>query len=204
MLTEYPNSTAANGTSAPVQGRGQPSEPAPRVTVRASGPGLAVEVTPDTTEETDTYHGRFLAAFGTTELAVAEASYQQLLNTLCPGQLPDNATANLALALLHRIAPKDELEAMLGCQMIVAHIAAMDASRRALHVEQSAGGRQAYLSLARKLMTLYVAQLDALNRNRGKATVQKVVVERVNMAPGAQAIVGAVAARLTKGGGGAE
>lgn len=75
----------------------------------------------------------------------------------------------------------------------------MDASRRALHLQQSAGGRQAYLSLARKLMTLYVAQRDALNRNRGKATVQKVVVERVNVAPGAQAIVGAVAGPATKG-----
>jgi hypothetical protein len=62
----------------------------------------------------------FLAAFGTTEPAVAEALYQQLINALRSGQLLDAATANLALALLHRIAPKDEIEAMLACQMIVA------------------------------------------------------------------------------------
>ena len=77
--------------------------------------------------------------------------------------------------------------------MIVAHVAAMDASRRALHVEQSAGGRAAYLSLARKLMTLFTTQMDALNRHRGKGTTQKIVIERVFVAPGAQAVVGAVA-----------
>ena len=82
---------------------------------------------------------------------------------------------------------------MLASQMIVAHVAAIDASRRALHVEQTAGGRAAYLGLARKLMTLFTAQMDALDRYRGKARTQKIVIERVLVAPGAQAIVGAVA-----------
>ncbi len=40
---------------------------------------------------------------------------------------------------------------MLACQMIVAHAAAMDASRRVLHIEQTAGGRATYLLLAPKL-----------------------------------------------------
>jgi hypothetical protein len=94
---------------------------------------------------------------------------------------------------MHEIGPKDVVEGMLACQMILAHVAAMDASRRALHVEQTAGGRAAYLSLARKLMTLFTAQMDALNRSRSKATVQKVIVEKVLVASGGQAIVGAVA-----------
>ena len=106
----------------------------------------------------------------------------------------DTGTADLALALTHSIAPKDEIEAMLACQMLVAHLASMDASHRAIHVEQTPGGRQAYMSLTRKLMTLFTAQIDALNRYRGKATVQRVVVERVYVAPCAQAIVGAIAA----------
>jgi hypothetical protein len=82
---------------------------------------------------------------------------------------------------------------MLACQMITSHTAAMDVSRRALHVEQTTAGRAAYLGLARKLMTLFTAQMDALNRHRGKRTTQKIVIERVFLAPGAQAIVGAVA-----------
>jgi hypothetical protein len=196
-MLDLPPDTVSSGNRTPVP-REVLTVLAPRVRLANSAISNA-ELLPEESERAAVWRAQFLAAFGTTEPAVAEALYQQLLNALCHGQVLDTATTNLALALLHRIAPNDELEAMLACQMIVAHVAAMDASRRALHVEQSAGGRQAYLSLARKLMTLYVAQLDALNRNRGKATVQKVVVERVNVAPGAQAIVGAVAGPATKG-----
>ena len=160
--------------------------------VTASSAGKSFEILPELSESTEPWCSRFLAAFGTTEVAIAEALFQQLLNALGPGKQLDPATANLALALLHRIAPKDEIEAMLACQMIAAHVAAMDASRRALHVEQSVGGRQVYLSLARKLMTLFAAQMDALNRQRGKGIVQRVIVERVDVRDGGQAIVGAV------------
>ena len=148
----------------------------------------------DETLDLDEFRIRFVGAFGTTEQIIAEALFQQVVNALHPDpkKLLDAAT-NLVLALLHRIGPRDELEAMLASQMIVAHVAAMDASRRALHVEQTAGGRAAYLGLMRKLMTLFTAQMDALNRHRGKGTTQKIVIERVLVAPGAQAIVGAVA-----------
>jgi hypothetical protein len=57
---------------------------------------------------------------------------------------------------------------MLATEMIVAHSGAMDTARRALHAEQTAGGRPSYLSLSRKLMALFTAQMDALNRYRGK------------------------------------
>jgi hypothetical protein len=97
------------------------------------------------------------------ESNIAEALIQYVIDVLHtdPKKPFESATANLVLALLHRIAPKDELEAMLACQMIVTHIAAMDASRRALHVEQTPGGRQVYSNLARKLAGLFVSQLDA-------------------------------------------
>jgi hypothetical protein len=94
---------------------------------------------------------------------------------------------------MHEIRPRDALEAMLSAQLVITHIAAMDTSRRALHVEQTAGGRAAYLGLMRKLMAVFTAQLDALNRHRGKGTTQKIVVERVVVEPGGQAIVGSVA-----------
>lgn len=156
-----------------------------------------IEPSPDVELSVSGFREEFLNAFGTTDEIVAQALYEQLLNTLNAGSSRpiDDATANLALALMHEIRPKDAAEAMLASQMIVAHVAAMDASRRALHAEQTPAGRQAYLSLTRKLMTLFAAQMDALNRHRGKATVQKVVVEKVLIAPGAQAVVGAVASR---------
>jgi hypothetical protein len=39
---------------------------------------------------------------------------------------------------------------------------------------------------------LFTAQMDAFNRHRGKATVQKVIIEKVYVAPGGQAVVGAI------------
>ncbi len=171
--------------------------PAPRVAIGETATGGAVEPILDETMNLEDFRSRFLAAFGTTEQIIAEALFDQLVNALHadPTKALNAASANLVLALLHRIGPRDEIEAMLACQMIVAHVAAMDASRRALHVEQTAGGRAAYLGLARKLMTLFTAQMDALNRHRGKGTTQKIVIERVLVAPGAQAVVGAVANR---------
>jgi hypothetical protein len=168
--------------------------PAPRVALKTDGTH-ALEPILDGTVTIKEFEAAFLAAFGTAERVIAEALFEQLVNALHadPTKAVDAATTNLVLALLHRIGPRDELEAMLASQMIVAHVAAMDASRRALHVEQTPGGRQAYLGLARKLMTLYPAQMDALNRHRGKGTTQKIVIERVLLAPGGQAIVGAVA-----------
>jgi hypothetical protein len=174
-----------------------PSLPAPRVRVRQTKGGQALEAILDGPADLNDFRAAFLAAFGTIDEGVAQALFNQLVNALHadPGKAVDSANANLALALMHEIAPGDVVEAMLATQMLVAHVAAMEASRRALHVEQTPGGRQAYLGLARKLMTLFTAQMDALNRHRGKATVQKVVVERVYVAPGAQAVVGAVSSR---------
>src|SRR6266446_4129983 len=168
--------------------------PAPRVAIGETATGGAVEPILDETMNLEDFRSRFLAAFGTTEQIIAEALFDQLVNALHadPTKALDAASANLVLALLHRIGPRDEIEAMLACQMIVAHVAVMDASRRALHVEQTAGGRAAYLGLARKLMTLFTAQMDALNRHRGKGTPQKIVIERVLVAPGGQAVVGAI------------
>jgi hypothetical protein len=178
------------------------SMPAPRVRARLTGAGPAIEPTLGDAANPDAFRAAFLSAFGTVDELVAEALFTQLLNGLHadPAKAVDSATANLALALMHEIGPKDVVEAMLACQMIVAQVAAMDASRRALHAEQTPGGRQAYLSLARKLMTLYATQVDTLNRHRGKTTTQKVIVEKMLVVPSAQPVVGAVAGRGEGGG----
>jgi len=157
--------------------------------------GPRIEPTLDTAANLEDFRFAFCSAFGTANELVAEALFAQLLNGLHtdPAKPLDSGTANLALGLMHEIGPRDVLEGLIAVQMIIAHIAAMDASRRALHVEQTGGGRAAYLSLVRKLMTLFTVQMDALNRHRGKGTTQKIVIERVFVAPGAQAVVGAVA-----------
>jgi hypothetical protein len=168
--------------------------PAPRLKV---GEGTPESVEPDDAGDLSAWRDHFQQACGTTEVAVADALFNQLVNVLHtdPTKPLLASTPNLALALLHRLAPADELEAMLALQMIVAHFASMDASRRALHVDQSAAGRQAYLGLARKLMALFNEQITTLNRLRGKPSVQRVIIERLNLEAGAQAVVGAFATR---------
>jgi hypothetical protein len=177
--------------------------PPTRVLVKQVGGRTTVEPILDGPAELADFQKTFYAAFGTIDGLVAEALFGQLLNGLHaePGKPLDNVTVNLAIALMHEIGPRDVVEAMLACQMIVAHVSAMDASRRALHAEQRQVGRHIYLGLTRKLMTLFTAQMDILNRHRGKATVQRVVVEKVLIAPGAQAVVGAVASRREGDGG---
>jgi hypothetical protein len=172
----------------------RPFRPAPRVAVRNTESGQAIEPILDETANLEDFHSAFLDAFGTTEQIIAEALFEQLVNALHadPTKALDAVTANLVLALLYRIGPRDELEAMLACQMIIAHVASIDTARRGLHIEQAAAGRQAYLASMRKLMVLFAAQVDALNRHRGKGITQKFVIERVLVAPGGQAVVGAI------------
>ncbi|MBM3775519.1 MAG: hypothetical protein FJW37_10190 [Acidobacteria bacterium] len=134
-------------------------------------------------------------AFGTNDEAVRTVLFNQLLNLVhTDASKPiDQGVLDRALALMVGIAPRDAVEGMLAVQMVGAHIAAADAARRSMIPGQTAVGYQMYLSLAGKLMRTFTGQLEALNRGRGKGAVQRVVVERVNVEPGAQAVVGAVA-----------
>jgi hypothetical protein len=174
-----------------------PPQMMPALRFKVGQEGTPQSVEPDQPEDLSAWRDHFQRAFGTTEVAIADALFNQLVNVLHtdPTKPLLASTPNLALALLHRLAPADELEAMLALQMIVAHFASMDASRRALHVDQSAAGRQAYLGLARKLMALFNEQITTLNRLRGKPSVQRVIIERLNLEAGAQAVVGAFATR---------
>ncbi len=104
---------------------------------------------------------------------------------------------NATVAALVGIGPKDELEGMMGAQLIAAHNAAMECYRRAMIGEQTFQGRSENLSQANKLSRTFTLLLDALNRHRGKGQ-QKVTVEHVHVHAGGQAIVGAVE---TPGGG---
>ena len=100
--------------------------------------------------------------------------------------------ANAAIAAVHGIAPKDTIEGMLATQMVATHNAAMTMLRWGSHYDQPIRGAQRYLNLSTKLLRTFVAQLESLQRYRGKTTQQKVTVEHVHVNEGGQAIVGAV------------
>jgi uncharacterized protein with beta-barrel porin domain len=89
------------------------------------------------------------------------------------------------------VKPQDQIEAMLAAQMAAVHNATMTFARRLSHCEtipQQDSAQQAFTKLART----FTAQVEALKRYRSKGT-QHVIVERVNVEPGGQAIVGNVA-----------
>ena len=96
-----------------------------------------------------------------------------------------------AIAALRGIKPRDEVEGMLGVQMVATHSAAMDCLARAILEEQTFVGRDLNLKHATKLLTLYARQMETLDKHRGKGQ-QKMTIEYVNVEAGGQAIVGNV------------
>jgi len=94
-------------------------------------------------------------------------------------------------------APRDGIEGVLVAQMVSAHNNAMECLRRANADGQYFEAKTTYLNQSVKLMRTFTAQLEALNRYRGKGG-QKVTVEHVHVNEGGQAIVG----NVTKQGGG--
>jgi hypothetical protein len=89
------------------------------------------------------------------------------------------------------IAPKDHIEGMLATQMIATHYATMTCFSRAAKAS-SQETHQLNINSANKLTRSYTAQMEALNRHRGKGQ-QKITVEHVHVHSGGQAIVGNVA-----------
>jgi hypothetical protein len=106
-----------------------------------------------------------------------------------------------ALSALLGVRPRDELEGMLGGQMVAIHSAAMECLRRAMLETQSAEGRRENLGQANRLVRSYAALLEALDKHRGKGR-QVVRVEHVHAHPGGRAALGPV--DLPWGGGGRE
>jgi hypothetical protein len=105
---------------------------------------------------------------------------------------------NGVLAAVTGIGASNETEGMLATQMVATHAASITTLRR-LKDSQTLLERDRYGSLAVKLLRAFAAQVEALQRYRGKGQ-QKVTVEHVHVNAGGQAIVGAV----TPGGGGKE
>jgi hypothetical protein len=137
------------------------------------------------------------AAFGIEDPDVASRLLGQIVSVLQPdpSKSIDTAAINQALALVEGINPTDALEAMTATMLVAAQHAALDAMRRALHPDQTPAGRQSYMALSLKAMRTFAQLVENLNHGRGKSITQRVIVERVNVAPGAQAIVGAVASK---------
>ncbi|MGC2182074.1 MAG: hypothetical protein WA637_02200 [Terriglobales bacterium] len=130
--------------------------------------------------------------FGTNDQYASGELFRQVLSTipnLDTNKLDDRAQC--VLPILHGLAPKDTLEGLLAAQMVGVHQLSMSFLARAVLQDQTFEGTDANVNRANKLLRTFMAQMEALDRHRGKIT-QPMVVGNVNVADGGQAIVGPV------------
>ena len=134
-------------------------------------------------------------AFGSDDQKLTSRLLDQVTGALwLPESMPPERRIEVldgALRALQALAPRDASEGLLATQMVATHSAALECLQRAAHPDQTFAGRELNLKHAVKLMGLYVRQLEALDKHRGKGQ-QKITVEHVNVHAGGQAIVGNV------------
>lgn len=135
--------------------------------------------------------GKLMEAFGTANIGVSYSLMTQLVNALSPDGLADTKVCNNALAMAYNIRPRDEIEGMLISQMIATHQLSMDNLRQAGKSEMPSESRSMFTNSSTKLSRTYIAQMEALQRYRGKGE-QKMTVEHVHINAGGQAIIGNV------------
>lgn len=133
--------------------------------------------------------------------ALMEALSQQIGYAM-PFKIGDTEEGKYLSVLMEALDPQDALEAMLVTQMLTNHHLIMRMSISAK--EEAHGNTFANISFNKStanLMNIFTRQLDTLSNYRSKKAPQpqRIVVERVTVEPGAQAIVGMV--NTARGGG---
>ena len=134
---------------------------------------------------------KMIKSTGASDLEAANALMKDVSNMkfLDGKKDPDVNGINELLALVAGIKPTDNVEGMLAAQMVAVHTMSMDSARRSMFIGQTFEGRKQNLDSSVKLMRTYTAQMDALNKHRGKGQ-QKMTVEHVHVNEGGQAIIG--------------
>lgn len=166
---------------------------APRQTASAEA---ALAPGPEEANVVTVTHGspRDICGADSVELAsvALTAAVEALLPWGPPGPQAGKQLAPAALDLLLAAKPADPLE----LAVIVGIQAAQSHGLRALRLSMSAHDSESYLryvAASTRLLRSAGELLEALARYRGKESSQKVTVEHVYVAPGAQAFVGVAA-----------
>ncbi|WP_155922490.1 hypothetical protein [Mesorhizobium sp. L103C131B0] len=116
---------------------------------------------------------------------------QALATLATKGGVTQPKALNFGMAIVAGINPRDQLETMLATQMAAVHMATLTFARRlqgSETIEQQDSNGRTFNKLART----FASQVEALKRYRSKGE-QRVIVERVTVERGGQAIVGNVA-----------
>jgi hypothetical protein len=137
------------------------------------------------------WKAQFMAALGTSSKTVVDVEVQRIAKALRQkdGGI-DPAELDTVIAIVSGQQPKNELEAMLICQMAVTHALTMKSFSNLNRSDQIQQQDSNALTIAR-LTKAFASQVDALAKLR-RGGEQRVVVEHVHVYPGGQAIVGAV------------
>ena len=132
------------------------------------------------------------SSFGTMDEHLIMFLTTQIASTFVgPTIKDDNDCINTITAMLIGINPQDELEGMLAIQMVGVYNLAMEMMQRAMLKGQSTKGVNDIINRVTKLTRTFTAQMEALNKYRGKGQ-QKMTVEHIHINEGGQAIVGNV------------
>uniref|UniRef100_C6E3Q3 Uncharacterized protein n=1 Tax=Geobacter sp. (strain M21) TaxID=443144 RepID=C6E3Q3_GEOSM len=117
----------------------------------------------------------------------------QTVSNAGAGQYWNQTDTNLAVAFtqIADLAPQTPLEAMLISQMVAVNTAIGKTMYRAMLPEQTPYGKESNMGYATKLQRVFLQQIEALQKLRGKGQ-QTVRVEHVTVNAGGQAIVGNV------------
>ncbi len=104
-----------------------------------------------------------------------------------------------AVVAMMEFKPADGIEGMMAAQAVGLHSASMECLRRAMLPEQTIDATDHLRRQGANLSRAFLDVVAALDRKRGISPRQVVRVERVMVAPGAQAVVGNVQAYMNTG-----
>jgi hypothetical protein len=114
---------------------------------------------------------------------------------------PDaDSAADEIVETLKSLRPRNAREALLIRRMVALDALCMDNLRIALSLSVSSPLRAMLFDQALELDRAALALDEAIERRRGRGVRQRIVVERVNVAPGAQVAIGNRVGAVTAGG----
>ena len=160
-------------------------------------PAAEVEKKRDHTELMANIENKCAASFGLRDGKVAFQILTQAANLQCwSGSEKALDNFGTALGTLSEIGPRGALEMLLAVQMMGVHQAALKFLANATAEAQTPEGGDLNVLRAARLMRLFLEQVEAMQKLKGKHGQQKVTVEHVHVHQGGQAIVGAVSTRV--------
>lgn len=171
------------------------NSPTPFTTREGNKPSPRIKLTPESImiQHPDAQAGERLLgeALGAVDRDALHGILKQLMKASVILQKPDEANLAFMVSMIKSIAPRDSLETMLTAQMVSVHVATMRSACRLAFTEDLSQQEGIARTLTRLART-FAAQMEALNRHRGKGE-RPITVQNLSVQDGGSAIVGNVA-----------